>query len=91
MHRAHPYASAWRALQRRAVALGALQCDRPRPRAGAAMAMLTYRTPEEFAERFDAAHRQRKAACVSRAEDYLDHCGATVRRDDFADRVPAPI
>lgn len=26
-HRAHPYASAFRALQRRAVALGALQCD----------------------------------------------------------------
>jgi homoserine O-acetyltransferase len=26
-HRAHPFSSAWRALQRRAVALGALQCD----------------------------------------------------------------
>jgi homoserine O-acetyltransferase len=26
-HRAHPYASAWRALQRQAVALGQLQCD----------------------------------------------------------------
>lgn len=73
-HRAHPYASAWRALQRRAVALGALQCDE---RDGLALArqlaILSYRTPEEFAARFGAAEvvdgRVRTAA-----EDYLDHC-----------------
>jgi len=74
--RAHPYASAWRALQRRAVALGALQCDEA---AGLALArelaMLSYRTPEEFAERFTApalvAHGRVRCA----AEDYLDACG----------------
>ena len=74
--RAHPYASAWRALQRRAVALGALQCDEA---AGLALArelaMLSYRTPEEFAERFASpalvAHGRVRCA----AEDYLDICG----------------
>ena len=83
--RAHPYASAWRALQRRAVALGALQCDES---AGLALArelaMLSYRTPEEFARRFaqpaQVAHGRVRCA----AEDYLDACG---RR--FVERVPA--
>lgn len=83
--RAHPYASAWRALQRRAVALGALQCDEA---AGLALArelaMLGYRTPEEFAQRFDQpAHvAQGRVRCA--AEDYLDACG---RR--FVERFPA--
>ena len=75
-HRAHPWASACRALQRRAVALGALQCDE---RDGLALArqlaILGYRTPEEFDARFGAAQvvagRVRTAA-----EDYLDHCAA---------------
>jgi homoserine O-acetyltransferase len=82
--RAHPYASAWRALQRRAVALGALQCDQV---AGLALArelaMLSYRTPEEFDERFaqpaQIAHGRVRCA----AEDYLDACGQR-----FVARVP---
>lgn len=75
-HRAHPYSSAWRALQRRAVALGALQCDNP---AGLALArelaMLSYRTPKEFAQRFDAAPRVVEGRVRCAAEDYLEHCG----------------
>lgn len=76
VHRSHPYASAWRALQRRALALGALQCDEP---AGLALArelaMLSYRTPEEFAERFDAAPQVVNGRVRCAAEDYLDVCG----------------
>jgi homoserine O-acetyltransferase len=74
--RAHPYASAWRALQRRAVALGALQCDAS---AGLALArelaMLSYRTPEEFAQRFDAPAQVAQGRVRCPAEDYLDACG----------------
>jgi homoserine O-acetyltransferase len=75
-HRAHPFSSAWRALQRRAVALGALQCDETHGLALARqLAILSYRTPEEFADRFDAAQIVDGRVRVA-AEDYLDHCGA---------------
>lgn len=75
-HRTHPFSSAWRALQRRAVTLGALQCDERHGLALARqLAILSYRTPEEFAERFDAAHVVDGRVRVA-AEDYLDHCGA---------------
>ena len=54
-HRPHPFASAWRALQRNVVALGQLQCDETHGLSLARqLALLSYRTPEEFAERFDA-------------------------------------
>ena len=83
--RAHPYASAWRALQRRAVALGALQCDES---AGLALArelaMLSYRTPEEFAQRFDAPAQVAQGRVRCAAEDYLDVCGQR-----FVERFPA--
>jgi homoserine O-acetyltransferase len=83
-HRAHPYASAWRALQRRAVALGALQCDEAHGVALARqLAMLSYRTPEEFDARFDGATVVHGRVRVG-AEAYLDHCGAT-----YATRTPA--
>ncbi len=76
-HRPHPYASAWRALQRKAVALGQLQCaDEQGLSLARQFAMLSYRTPEEFAERFDAAPTlQNGRVCVA-AEDYLDAAGA---------------
>ena len=75
-HRAHPYASAWRALQRRAVALGALQCDETHGLALARqLAILSYRTPQEFDGRFDAARVVNGRVRVG-AEDYLDHCSA---------------
>ncbi|HEY0662511.1 MAG TPA: homoserine O-succinyltransferase [Lysobacter sp.] len=76
VHCAHPYSSAWRALQRRAVTLGALQCDETHGLALARqLAILSYRTPEEFAERFGPAQVVNGAVRVA-AEDYLDHCGA---------------
>ena len=76
VHRAHPYASAWRALQRRAVALGALQCDDSHGLGLARqLAILSYRTPDEFDRRFDAAGVVDGRVRVG-AEDYLDHCGA---------------
>ena len=81
-HRAHPHASALRALQRRAVALGALQCDDSHGLALARqLAILSYRTPEEFDRRFEAATVVEGRVRVG-AEDYLDHCGAT-----YANRV----
>ena len=77
-HRAHPYASAWRALQRQAVALGQLQCDASQGLALARqLAMLSYRTPDEFAERFDAAPVIAHGRVRIAAEDYLDACGAS--------------
>jgi homoserine O-acetyltransferase len=76
-HRPHPYASALRSIQRKIVALGQLQCaDDVGLSLARQLAMLSYRTPEEFAQRFvadnalDGAH----ARCAS--EDYLEVCGA---------------
>lgn len=75
-HRADPYAAARRALQRKAVALGQLQCDDAHGLSLARQfAMLSYRTPEEFSDRFDQppvidAGRVRVAA-----EDWLDAAG----------------
>ncbi len=76
-HRAHPYAAAWRALQRRAVALGQLQCSEENGLALARQfAMLSYRTPEEFGERFDAPPEVVNGRVRVAAEDYLDAAGA---------------
>jgi homoserine O-acetyltransferase/O-succinyltransferase len=76
-HRAHPYASAWRALQRKAVALGQLQCaDAQGLSLARQFAMLSYRTPEEFNERFDAAPEIINGRVRCAAEDYLDAAGA---------------
>ncbi|GHH47953.1 homoserine O-succinyltransferase MetX [[Pseudomonas] boreopolis] len=76
-HRAHPYAAAWRALQRRAVALGQLQCAESHGLSLARQfAMLSYRTPEEFGERFDAAPEVINGRVRVAAEDYLDAAGA---------------
>lgn len=77
-HRADPHASAQRALQRRAVALGALQCDeRHGVDLARQLAMLSYRTPDEFALRFAGPARIVNGRLRVAAEDYLDHCGST--------------
>jgi homoserine O-acetyltransferase/O-succinyltransferase len=84
-HRPHPYASAWRALQRKIVALGQLQCaDAQGLSLARQLAMLSYRTPEEFGERFDAPVALDGATARCAAEDYLDACGAR-----YAERWPA--
>ncbi|MDH5823528.1 homoserine O-succinyltransferase [Luteimonas sp. RD2P54] len=76
-HRPHPYAAAWRALQRRAVALGQLQCaDAQGLSLARQFAMLSYRTQEEFAERFDAPPEIVNGRVRVAAEDYLDAAGA---------------
>lgn len=77
-HRSHPYASAWRALQRQAVALGQLQCDEAQGLALARqLAMLSYRTPAEFAERFAEPPTLVHGRVRVAAEDYLEHCAAS--------------
>ena len=76
-HRPHPYAAAWRALQRKAVALGQLQCaDEQGLSLARQFAMLSYRTPEEFGERFDAPPTVSNGHVRVAAEDYLDAAGA---------------
>jgi len=76
-HRAHPYASAWRALQRKAVTLGQLQCaDAQGLSLARQFAMLSYRTPEEFDERFSAPPQVSNGQVRVAAEDYLDAAGA---------------
>jgi len=76
-HRPHPYAAAWRALQRKAVALGQLQCaDQQGLSLARQFAMLSYRTPEEFGERFDALPEVVNGRVRVAAEDYLDAAGA---------------
>lgn len=75
-HRAHPYASAWRALQRQCVALGRSEGGVAQGLALARQwAMLSYRTPEEFAERFDAPAVIDDGQARCAAEDYLESCG----------------
>jgi homoserine O-acetyltransferase len=74
--RPHPFSSARRSLQRRAVVLGESTGD---PEAGVAlaraMAMLTYRTPQEFAERFDAPPTVKDGRVRVAADAYLDSQG----------------
>ena len=75
-HRPHPYASAWRALQRQVVALGREEGQVSRALSLARQwAMLSYRTPEEFAGRFDAPAVVDGERARVAAEDYLAHCG----------------
>ena len=74
---AHPFASACRALQRQALTLGEAHGD---PKSGVALAralaILTYRTPQEFAERFAQPPAVRDDRLRVPAEDYLDFQGA---------------
>jgi homoserine O-acetyltransferase len=73
-HRAHPYASAGRALQRRIVRAG----TSPRIALSLArqLARLSYRTPEEFAERFPAPATVVDGRVEVAADAYLESRGA---------------
>ncbi|MEO7251883.1 MAG: homoserine O-succinyltransferase [Arenimonas sp.] len=76
--RPHPFASAWRALQRRIARLGRSESAcREGLSLARQLAMLSYRTPEEFAARFatPAVLVDGNARCA--AEDYLDARGAS--------------
>ncbi|MEN1958924.1 homoserine O-succinyltransferase [Luteimonas sp. MJ246] len=75
-HRAHPWAAAWRALQRKAVALGGLQCAEGQGLALARQfAMLGYRSGDGFAERFDAPAEVVNGRVRVASEEYLDAAG----------------
>jgi homoserine O-acetyltransferase len=74
---AHPYASAWRALQRRILALGRSEAGaREALSLARQLALLSYRTPEEFAARFAAPVRLVDGRARCAAEDWLQARGA---------------
>jgi homoserine O-acetyltransferase len=73
---AHPYASAWRALQRRILALGRSEGgSREALSLARQLALLSYRTPEEFAERFTAPVELVGGRARCAAEDWLEARG----------------
>ena len=80
---AHPMATAWRSVQRSIVRLG---MSAKQPAAGLelarALAMSTYRSPEEFAARFRAAPRFESGRAVFPVEEYLH-----ARGRDYAART----
>jgi homoserine O-acetyltransferase len=73
---AHPYASAWRALQRRILDLGRSEGgSREALSLARQLALLSYRTPEEFAERFAAPVTLVDGRARCAAEDWLEARG----------------
>jgi len=88
--RAHPMASAWRVVQRRIVKF-AIESGRPAQglELARALAMATYRSPEEFAARFGGAPRRKDDDSFQLpVEEYLFARGAeyakTYRPESFA-------
>ncbi|MBK7146921.1 MAG: alpha/beta fold hydrolase [Xanthomonadales bacterium] len=69
-HRPHPFASAWRAIQRRIVRLRAGN-DAEAVALARQLAVLSYRTPAEFGTRFGGAVALKTASRCA-AESYLD-------------------
>lgn len=73
---AHPFSSALRALQRQAIELGE---ELGSPRKGVALArklaILSYRTPQEFEGRFEGPVTIHDRRALTGAEPYLDHMG----------------
>jgi homoserine O-acetyltransferase len=80
--RTSPMSTAWRSVQRRVVRFG---IDVGEPAKGLelarALAMATYRSAEEFSERFDRAPQERDGRFIFPVEDYLMARGA-----DYAQR-----
>ena len=74
-HRPHPWASALRSIQRKMVELGD---DGAGLALARQLAMLSYRTPQEFAERFAAPVALEGQRAVCPAEGYLDSCGERI-------------
>lgn len=75
-HRPYPMGVGWRGIQRRVIKMG---IDAGRPNEGLKLArelaMMTYRSAEEFSERFDAAPTQ-NAPFRFDVGDYLEACGS---------------
>lgn len=80
--RTHPMSTAWRSVQRRIVRF-AIDCGRPTEglKLARALAMSTYRSPEEFSARFSGSARPTPDGFVFPVEDYLLARGA-----DYAQR-----
>ena len=73
---AHPYSSAWRALQRNIVRLSrSSENENAALSIARQLAMLSYRTPEEFATRFATPVQLENDIARSPAENYLEVCG----------------
>ena len=71
-HRSHPQATAWRSLQRRIVRFGLEHGDGVGGlRLARALAMVTYRTPREFAQRFTGPPEIEGGSYVFPVERYL--------------------
>ena len=86
--RAHPMATAWRCVQRRTVRFAAQQgCAGGGLELARALAMTTYRSPEEFRARFGAPPTRVNGRFVFSVEEYLFARGrdyaARVRADEF--------
>lgn len=83
-HKPYPIGVGWRGIQRRIVRLG---IDAGRPEEGLKLArelaMTTYRTPEEFADRFDLAETRSNPSSF----DICDYLGS--RGDAFAEQMDA--
>jgi homoserine O-acetyltransferase len=79
---AHPMATAWRSVQRNIARLGLSSgCATPALELSRALAMSTYRSPEEFAARFRKPPRMEGGRPVFAVEEYL-----TARGRDYAAR-----
>jgi len=79
----HPMATAWRSVQRNIARLGlAAGCSREALELARALAMSTYRSPEEFVARFRAAPRMEGGRPVFPVEEYLQ-----ARGRDYAQRT----
>ena len=88
-HQSHPMATAHRVIQRRILALGGANGHAREALALArALAITTYRTRDEFQQRFAVAPLNGQPARFE-VEDYLDHCGNTFATDWTADRYHA--
>ena len=88
-HQSHPMATAHRVIQRRILALGGAN-GRAREAIGLArsLAITTYRTRDEFQQRFAVAPRATNPARFD-VEEYLDHCGSKFAADWTAERYHA--
>lgn len=75
-HRSHPMATALRSLQRRVVLFGMERGDPKEALVIArALAMTTYRSPDEFMARFEMTPRVEGRGLRFPVEDYLEHQG----------------